>query len=216
MYEFTLAGTFGVSLMYLVLLQRYHLRWLGLLVTALPGRRADARRAGALRTPAPLRAGAALLLAGRSTCCAAIIASGAFAVGALASVLFLVKDRAERRGTLRPRRLPGRLPELDALDRVAYRLQRLRVPDLDLRGAGRRADLGGVRLGPLLGLGPQGGVGVHHLGDLRRLPARPRDRRLEGPAAAVIALVGFASLLFNFVGINYFFGGGSMHSYAGH
>jgi cytochrome c-type biogenesis protein CcsB len=37
----------------------------------------------------------------------------------------------------------------------------------------------------------------------------------KGKAAAVIALVGFASLLFNFVGINFFFGGGSMHSYAG-
>jgi len=30
----------------------------------------------------------------------------------------------------------------------------------------------------------------------------------------VIALIGFATLLFNFVGINYFFGGGSMHSYS--
>ena len=37
----------------------------------------------------------------------------------------------------------------------------------------------------------------------------------KGKAAAAIALVGFASLLFNFVGINYFFGAGSMHSYAG-
>lgn len=37
----------------------------------------------------------------------------------------------------------------------------------------------------------------------------------QGKAAAAIALVGFASLLFNFVGINYFFGGGSLHSYAG-
>ncbi|MEP7090315.1 MAG: c-type cytochrome biogenesis protein CcsB, partial [Nocardioidaceae bacterium] len=33
MYEFTLAGTFGVSLMYLVLMRRYHLRWMGVLIT---------------------------------------------------------------------------------------------------------------------------------------------------------------------------------------
>ena len=33
MYEFALAGTFGVSLMYLVLMKRYHLRWMGVLVT---------------------------------------------------------------------------------------------------------------------------------------------------------------------------------------
>jgi ABC-type transport system involved in cytochrome c biogenesis permease subunit len=37
----------------------------------------------------------------------------------------------------------------------------------------------------------------------------------KGKAAAIIALIGFASLLFNFVGINFFFGAGSMHSYAG-
>ena len=36
----------------------------------------------------------------------------------------------------------------------------------------------------------------------------------KGKAAAWLALIGFASLLFNFVGINFFFGGGSMHSYA--
>ena len=39
--------------------------------------------------------------------------------------------------------------------------------------------------GSLLELGPQGGLGVHHLGRLRRLPARPRDRRAgKGRAAA--------------------------------
>ena len=41
------------------------------------------------------------------------------------------------------------------------------------------------RLGPLLGLGPQGGLVVHHLGGLRRLPARPRHRRLGGPPRRV-------------------------------
>ena len=53
MYEFTLTGSLGVSVIYLVLLARYDLRWMGLLVTGFAGRRADARRAGALqRTPA--------------------------------------------------------------------------------------------------------------------------------------------------------------------
>ena len=33
MYEFTLAGTFGVSVMYLALMKRYHLRWMGVVVT---------------------------------------------------------------------------------------------------------------------------------------------------------------------------------------
>lgn len=36
----------------------------------------------------------------------------------------------------------------------------------------------------------------------------------KGRSAAIIALVGLATLWFNFVGINFFFGSGSMHSYA--
>ena len=32
--------------------------------------------------------------------------------------------------------------------------------------------------------------------------------------ARLLALIGFATLLFNFVGVNFFFGQGSMHSYA--
>ncbi|CAA9256535.1 MAG: Cytochrome c-type biogenesis protein CcsA/ResC, partial [uncultured Blastococcus sp.] len=55
--------------------------------------------------------------------------------------------------------------------------RRLRLPDLDLRGH-RRGHLGGERLGPVLGLGPQGDLVVHRLGRLRRLPARPDDGRL--------------------------------------
>ena len=37
----------------------------------------------------------------------------------------------------------------------------------------------------------------------------------KGKAAAAIAQIGFASLIFNFVGINYFFGSGSLSSYSG-
>ena len=36
----------------------------------------------------------------------------------------------------------------------------------------------------------------------------------RGRGAAILALVGLATLWFNFVGINFFFGSGSMHSYA--
>src|SRR5689334_21252062 len=121
MYEFTLAGTFGVSVMYLLLMRRYHLRWMGLLVTAflvvvlmldvlllyVP--------AGPL-VPALKSYWLVIHVA------AAVIASGAFAVGALASVLFLVKSRAEGRGSLRPGGYLDRLPELRVLDRVAYRV----------------------------------------------------------------------------------------------
>ena len=78
----------------------------------------------------------------------------------------------------------------------------------------RRRDLGRGRLGPLLGLGPQGDLGVHHLGRVRRLPARPRDRRLEGPQGRVprAGRLRRASI-FNYYGVNIFLGG--LHSYSG-
>src|SRR5450755_2291565 len=37
-------------------------------------------------------------------------------------------------------------------------------------------------MGPVLGLGSEGDLRLHHLGDLRDLPARPRDLWLEGEA----------------------------------
>ena len=70
------------------------------------------------------------------------------------------------RGDARPDGLPG---------------DRVRVPDLDVRGD-RRRDLGAEGVGPLLGMGPEGDVVVHHVDDLRRLPARALDVRLEGAA----------------------------------
>jgi ABC-type transport system involved in cytochrome c biogenesis permease subunit len=36
----------------------------------------------------------------------------------------------------------------------------------------------------------------------------------KGRSAAIVALVGLATLWFNFIGINFFFGSGSQHSYA--
>ena len=58
---------------------------------------------------------------------------------------------------------------------------RLRLPRVDLRGADHRADLGPPGLVVVLELGSQGGLGVHHLGRLRRLPPRPRDGGLARP-----------------------------------
>ncbi len=111
----------------------------------------------------------------------AMIAGAAFLVGAAASVLYLVKSRAERNDAGgRACRLPLEHPGVGAHRPGRLPRARVRVPDLDVRGADRRPDLGAVLLGSLLGLGPQGGLGVHHLGRLRRLPPRPRHRGLEG------------------------------------
>ncbi len=108
---------------------------------------------------------------------AAIVGSGVFLVPGVASVLYLfrVGQRQEPgRGSpgSRPKLPDGRRARPDRLPH-----DDLRVPGVHLRRALRRG-LGRVGLGPVLGLGPQGDRRVHRLGDLRGLPALPRDRGL--------------------------------------
>ena len=73
------------------------------------------------------------------------------------------------------------LPPSATLDALAYKFIRFGFPDVDVRRDLRR-DLGAADLGPVLGLGPEGDLVVHHLGDLRGLPARAGDGGVEGHA----------------------------------
>lgn len=104
---------------------------------------------------------------------AAATSGACFVLAGLVSVIFLVGGRRRPVDAGRPADRAG--PAGRAADRV-------RVPDLDLRRADRRTDLGRVRLGPLLGLGSEGGLGPGHLDRLRRLSARPGDGRLARTA----------------------------------
>ena len=214
MYEFTLAGTFGVSLMYLVLMRRYHLRWMGVLVTAflVVVLMLDVlvlyQDAGPL-VPALHSYWLAIHVL------AAIIASGAFAVGALALILFLIKDRAVQRGTLRPGGYLSRLPETAVLDRVGYRLNAFGFPIWTFAALVAGPVWAEYAWGSYWNWDPKEvWAFITWVIYAAYLHARA-TAGWRGRAAALIALVGFASLLFNFVGINFFFGGGSMHSYAG-
>ena len=140
-----------------------------------------------------------------------------FIVGAVVTVLYLVADAPRaavgRRRQSGPAGIMARLPGAATLDRLAYRTVAVRLPGLDLRGH-RRRDLGRPRLGPVLGLGPQGDLGVHHLGGLRRRTCTPGPPPAGGARrAAYIQLLGFGCLMFNFFGINLWITG--LHSYAG-
>jgi cytochrome c-type biogenesis protein CcsB len=214
MYEFTLAGTLGVSVMYLSLMRRHHLRWMGILVTGflVVVLMLDVlvlyQDAGPL-VPALHSYWLAIHVL------AAVVASGAFAVGALALVLFLVKDRAVRRGTLRPRGYLSRLPESAALERVAYRLHAFGFPIWTFAALVAGPIWAEYAWGSYWNWDPKEvWAFITWVIYAAYLHARA-TAGWKGKAASVIALVGFASLLFNFVGINYFFGAGSMHSYAG-
>ena len=74
--------------------------------------------------------------------------------------------------------LGARLPSSDQLDKVAYQTISFAFPCGSSPLWPVRLGRGG--LGTLLGLGSEGDVGVRHLGDLRRLPARTRDGWLAG------------------------------------
>ena len=214
MYEFTLAGTFGVSVMYLVLMRRYHLRWMGVLVTGflvvvlMLDQLVLYQDAGPL-VPALHSYWLAIHVL------AAIIASGAFAVGALTLVLYLVKDRAVRRGTLGDRGYLSRLPAAPDLERVAYRLHAFGFPIWTFAALVAGPIWAEYAWGSYWNWDPKEvWAFITWVIYAAYLHARA-TAGWKGKAASVIALVGFASLLFNFVGINYFFGGGSLHSYAG-
>jgi cytochrome c-type biogenesis protein CcsB len=214
MYEFTLAGTLGVSVMYLLLVRRYHLRWMGLLVTAFQV--VILMLAGLfLYVPAAPLVPAlhSYWLAIHVT--AAMIASGAFAVGAMASALYLLKDRAVRRDKLRPRGYLDRLPELRILDRVAYRVHAFGFPIWTFAALVAGPIWAEYAWGSYWNWDPKEvWAFITWVIYAAYLHARA-TAGWKGKLAAAIALVGFASLMFNFVGINFFFGAGSMHSYAG-
>ena len=212
MYEFTLAGTLGVTVMYLVLLRRYRLRWMGLLVTAFE---VVALMAAGLLLYVPagplVPALHSYWLAIHVT--AAIIAAGAFTVGGMASILFLVRERAERRGTLKRTGYVARLPEASVLDRVAYRVHAFGFPIWTFAALVAGPIWAEYAWGRYWGWDPKEvWAFITWVVYAAYLHARA-TAGWKGRAAAVIALVGFATVLFNFVGINLF--GSGLHSYSG-
>ena len=190
MYEFTLSGTFVVVALFLATTRRWRLSWLGPIVVGFVLCVLLADVLWLYEPVAPLTEALEsywLVIHVVS----AVIATGAFTLGGITSILYLLKARSTKeKGYL------ARLPEL--ADARPDRLPdaRLRVPGVDLRGADLRPDLGAPGVVVVLELGPQGGVGLHHLGGLRRLPPRPRDgglarpqRRAAGPGRCRDAVV---------------------------
>ncbi len=123
MYEFTLAGALGVTVIYLALLRRLRLRWMGLFVTAfavvvLMAANLLLEEAAGPLVPALHSYWLAVHVG------AAVLATGAFSVGALASTAYLLRGPLERRGGA----LLEMLPTADALDRLSYRVHAVGFP----------------------------------------------------------------------------------------
>ncbi len=215
MYEFTLTGTFVVTLLYVALYRRFGLGWMGplvvgfvvttLMVAVIWLHDEVAPLTEALNSPW-------LVIHVIS----AVIATGAFTLGGIASVMYLVRMRAERRAEASGRQLRGwiaRVPQLDALDRLAYRVHAFAFP---------------VWTFAVLITGP---IWAHEAWS-RYWNWDPKEvwafitwvvyagylharatAGWKGRRAAMLALVGVATLWFNFIGINYF-STASQHSYA--
>ncbi|MDN5895346.1 MAG: c-type cytochrome biogenesis protein CcsB [Nocardioides sp.] len=239
MYEFVLTATFAMTVVYLLLYRKYSLAWLApwavglvfvtLMLAALWLYEPVAPLTEALSSPW-------LVIHVIS----AITATGIFSLGGIVSVLYLVKSRSEEKEKARikvaaaasaaggdgggeialatreePRRgFLARVPSPDNLDRFSYRLHAFAFP---------------IWTFAVLITGP---IWAHYAWsrywgwDAKEvwafitwvvyaayLHARA-TAGWKGRNAAILALVGVATLLFNFIGINYFFGGSSQHSYA--
>jgi len=207
MYEFTIAGTFVVALIFVLSTLRLDIEWLGPLVTTFVVAALMAAFLGlddaVLPLPDALNSPWLVIHV-----VSAVISTGAFTLGALLSGLYLAKSRSTATtGYL------ARVPEPKVLDRLSYRMHAFGFP---------------VWTFAVLITGPiwaHQAWGAYWNWDPKEvwafitwvvyaayLHARA-TAGWRGRNAAILALVGAATLWFNFIGIN-FFSSSSQHSYA--
>jgi cytochrome c-type biogenesis protein CcsB len=211
MYEFTLTGTFVLMLLYVVAYRRFQLAWAAPFVVATG---LVLLMVGVLALYEPV---VPLTEALNSYwlvihVISAIIATGGFFLGGVVSALYLAKERAIDRGRAETGWM-SRVPELRVLDRVGYRIHAFAFP---------------VWTFAVLITGPiwaHQAWGSYWNWDAKEVAAfvtwviyaaylhARATAGWKGRNAAIISCVGVASLLFNFVGVNYF-SSSSEHSYA--
>jgi len=214
MYEFSITASLAVAAVYLIFVGRYRLQWLGLGVTLIVAAVLGLATL-ALYTPAgplvPALHSYWLVI----HVSAAAISGGAFTVGGLVSVLYLVKARAERRvlagGTMSASL--RRLPSAEAMDGTAYKVLAFAFP---------LWTFGVLVAGPIwaeYAWGRYWGWDPKEVWSLvtwvvyaAYLHARA-TAGWRGRNAATIAIVGWFVFIFNFVGVNLLVSG--LHSYAG-
>ena len=214
MFEFATTGALAITVAYLVALRLYRTRWLGLLVTVF----VTIVLGIAMLTPAIYVAPGPLVPALHSYWLAihvfaAAIAGGAFCLGACASLLYLIKTRAERRtDPARRRGYLWRLPGSAEIDRVAYRVHAFALP-LWTFAVLCGAIWANYAWGRYWGWDPkETWAFITWVVYAAYLHARA-TAGWQGRNASIIALLGFVTFLFNFIGINLFASG--LHSYAG-
>jgi cytochrome c-type biogenesis protein CcsB len=212
MYEFSVAGALMATAVFLALLARRDVRYLGLFVVG----------------PVLLTLGLAVVVfyieadevvpALKSVwlvihVAAAIVASGIFTVGASQTVLHLVQERRER--VPAERRAPSfmdRFPAAAALDRAAYRMHAFAFPIWTFAVVAG-AIWAEEAWGRYWGWDPKEvWAFITWVVYAAYLHARA-TAGWRGGRAGSIALVGYSTFLFNYIVVNIWFSG--LHSYGG-
>ncbi|MFB4313726.1 c-type cytochrome biogenesis protein CcsB [Actinomadura sp. 21ATH] len=142
---------------------------------------------------------------------AAIVATGAFTVGGASTILYLLKARQEARAAAGGAGFLSHLPGADALDRLSLRVTMFAFP-IWTAAIIMGAIWADEAWGRYWGWDPKEIWSfITWIVYAAYLHARA-TAGWKGRKAAILSLVGFAALMFNFFGVNYMFSG--LHSYA--
>lgn len=213
MYEYSLMIGFVASLLFLVLSLKTDVRWLGVLITG-----AVLLILGVAVTV--LYTESAPLVPALKSYWLVIhvlsitIASGAFTVGAMVTVLYLVRERAERKaGTAElTSGFVSKLPKAERLDTLSYRIYAFTFP-LWTFAVIAGAIWAEAAWGRYWGWDPkETWAFITWVVFAGYLHARA-TAGWSGRKAAIIALVGFVTIIFNYFFVNFVASG--LHSYAG-
>ncbi|WP_026925844.1 c-type cytochrome biogenesis protein CcsB [Granulicoccus phenolivorans] len=208
MYEFTTTSLLVLMLAYLVVAYRFGMRWLGLLAVLV-----GTIGLGVAVTVFYVDV-AALVPALHSAWFLfhvplAAIGGAAMNLGAIASILYLVRKRAEEKGTVRG--YLAKLPDSARLDRLAYRLNAFAFPLWTIVIAAG-AIWAQYAWGRYWNWDPKETFSLVTWAIYAIYLHARATAGWKGTRATIISLVGVVSFWWNFVGVNLFIQG--LHSYA--
>jgi cytochrome c-type biogenesis protein CcsB len=210
MYEFLTAIAFAAVTAFMVVMFRYKARFLGAFVMAAAVIALGVANIWLYDSVGPVSPALnSYWIAIHVT--AAIIATGAFTVAGAATILYLLKERAESRGGVAAGGVLSRLPSVEALDRLSMRVTMFAFP-IWTAAIIMGAIWADQAWGRYWGWDPKEIWSfVTWVIYAAYLHARA-TAGWKGRKAAFLSLLAFAALLFNFFGVNYMFSG--LHSYA--